>query len=86
MKINITVDIDAKELRRLMGLPDVEPFQRELMDEVTAKMKAGLPEYDPLKLFEPYVARSFEAWGAFEKIIKDSMARYGQGSDKGNEG
>jgi len=78
MKINVTVDIDAQEMRKLMGLPDVEPFQRELMEEITSKMKAGLPEYDPIKLFEPYAARSLAAWDAFQKLMSGAVSSYGQ--------
>ena len=82
MKINITVDIDAEEMRKLMGLPDVEPFQRELMEEITSKMKAGMPDYDPIKLFEPYTARSLAAWDAFQKLMAGAVSGYGQGGKK----
>jgi len=85
MKINMTVDISAEEMRKLIGLPDVEPFQRELMEEITAKMKAGMPEYDPIKLFEPYTARSLAAWDAFQKLVAGAMTGYGQGGKTDNK-
>jgi hypothetical protein len=82
MKINITVDTNAEEMRKLMGLPDVEPFQRELMEELTSKMKAGIPEYDPIKLFEFYTSRSLAAWDAFQNLMAGAARSYGQGGKK----
>lgn len=31
MKINIQMEITPEEARKVMGLPDVEPMQKELM-------------------------------------------------------
>ena len=36
MKINVEVDITPEELRRFIGLPDVQGFQQQIMENYTA--------------------------------------------------
>ncbi len=36
MKINVEIDITPEELRRFMGLPDVQGFQQQIMENYTA--------------------------------------------------
>jgi GAF domain-containing protein len=36
-------------------VPDVEAFQRQLMDDIRERMSAGAEGYDPVKLFQPYL-------------------------------
>jgi predicted Zn-dependent protease len=33
MKINVDVDISPEELRRFMGLPDVQGFQQQMLEQ-----------------------------------------------------
>ncbi len=84
MNITVNVDITPEEMRKLMGLPDVEPFQKELMDELREKMKAGAAGYDPVQLFQPYLATTFASWDAFQKLMRGTVSRYGQ-SEKDKE-
>ncbi len=50
MKINIEVDATPEEIRAFFGLPDVGPFQQELMSKLQDNMKRGLEGYDPANL------------------------------------
>ncbi|MBF0152116.1 MAG: hypothetical protein HQL64_00010 [Magnetococcales bacterium] len=50
MKINIQLDITPAEGRSFLGLPDVEPLQREVLEHIRGKMLAGLDAFDPLNL------------------------------------
>ena len=34
MKVNVDIDMSPEELRKLLGLPDVEPLQREMMEKL----------------------------------------------------
>jgi len=64
MKINIEIDCTPQEARTLMGLPDVQPMQAEMMEKVRAKMMEGLGELAPEKLmqswFDPKMAERFQ--------------------------
>jgi hypothetical protein len=69
MKVTVDVDITPEEMRKLFGLPDVEAFQRQLMDDIRARMTAGAEDYDPIKLFQPYMAGTMASWDMFQKFL-----------------
>jgi hypothetical protein len=69
MKITMDVDITPEEVRKLFGLPDVEGFHHQLMDDLRERMTAGAEGYDPLKLFQPYVAASMPGWDLFQRLM-----------------
>ncbi|MBF0175450.1 MAG: hypothetical protein HQL63_01170 [Magnetococcales bacterium] len=50
MKINIQLDITPAEGRSFLGLPDVEPLQREVIEHMRGKVMASLDAFDPLNL------------------------------------
>lgn len=82
MKITVDIDVSPAEMRKLMGLPDVEPFQQEMMDELRAKMKAGVAGYDPVQLFQPYLASTMASWDVFQKLMRGAASSYGAGDKK----
>ncbi|MCK7583076.1 MAG: DUF6489 family protein [Chromatiales bacterium] len=69
MKVTVDFDITPEEVRKLFGLPDVEAFQRQLMDDIRERMNAGVEGYDPLKLFQPYMAGTLASWDFFQKML-----------------
>ncbi|MCU0833483.1 MAG: DUF6489 family protein [Chromatiaceae bacterium] len=69
MNLKIDIDITPEEMRKLFGLPDVEDFQRQLMDDIRQRMREGAEGYDPIKLFQPYVSGTLASWEAFQKLF-----------------
>ncbi len=69
MKVTMDVDITPEEVRKLLGLPDVEAFQRQMMDDLRERMQAGAEGYDPLKLFQPYVTGGMAGWDMFQRLM-----------------
>ncbi len=56
MKTTIEIDATPKELRTLLGLPDVEQLQEEMLEKIRSKMYEALDANDPaslMKLFMP---------------------------------
>lgn len=80
MKVNIELDMTPEEFRQAMGLPDVQPFQEELMNRIKEQMEAGVEGYDPLSLFSPFVSQGFDSVSSYQKMMMDLMTSYGQGS------
>jgi hypothetical protein len=80
MNVKIDIDISPDEVRKLFGLPDVEAFQRQLMDDIRARMAEGVEGYDPLKLFQPYLSSTLASWDTFRKML---TAAADQGKDTG---
>lgn len=85
MNIKVDVDISPQELRKLMGLPDVEPFNRELMESILERMKAGVEGYDPLSLFQPYMSTTMAGMDAFRKIVGAAMTGFNPTQSKGGK-
>jgi len=64
MKIKIEVDCTPREAREMMGLPDVQPIQAEVMEQLRARMMQNLDQLSPEKLmqnwFDPKMADRFQ--------------------------
>ncbi|MBK1644583.1 hypothetical protein CKO25_07955 [Thiocapsa imhoffii] len=82
MKISVDVEVTPEEMRKLFGLPDVEAFQRELMEDIRQRMVSGAEGYDPIKLFQPYVAGTMASWDLFQKMLTNA-ASFSGGSGEG---
>ena len=69
MKVNVDIDMSPEELRKLLGLPDVEPMQRELMEGLRKRVMEGVDGYDPVKLLQPYLTGTLASWDFLQKMI-----------------
>jgi Family of unknown function (DUF6489) len=85
MKVTVDVDITPEEVRKLFGLPDVEGFHRQLMDDLRERMAAGAEGYDPLKLFQPYVAGSMGGWDFFQRLMSGVSGPSATGGKEGDK-
>lgn len=81
MNVKIDIDVTPEEMRKLLGLPDVEAFQRDMLDDIRKRMLEGVDGYDPLKLFQPYLAGSLASWDMFQKMFSAAIGA-GQGTPK----
>ncbi len=50
MKIKVDIECSAKEARELMGLPDLEPLQKEILGEYEKVLKKNLSMIDSEKV------------------------------------
>jgi len=83
MNVKIDIDMSPEELRRLLGLPDVEPIQREMMDKLRKRMTEGVEGYDPVKLLQPYLTGTLASWDLVQKMI--SIAGKNKGTTEGKD-
>ena len=51
MKITMEIDMSPEEVRKVMGLPDVEPMQKELMAKMQEKMNTYIDEMSDPEIF-----------------------------------
>ncbi|WP_428033972.1 DUF6489 family protein [Amphritea sp.] len=85
MNFKVDVEMTPEELRKVLGLPDVESFQKEMMGKIQERMDAGVDGYDPLTLFQPYMASGLGSMDAIQKMLLNMMTAYSnssKGSDK----
>lgn len=69
MKINMNVELTPKELRELLGLPDVEEFNQVMMEKVIGRMEKEMEGYDPLTFFKTYMTGTGVGVELFRKWI-----------------
>lgn len=76
MNFKIDVEMTPEELRKVLGLPDVESFQNEMMSKIQERMDAGVDGYDPLTLFQPYLSSGVGSMDAMQKMLLNMMTVY----------
>ncbi len=77
MKAKIEIDATPQELRALLGLPDVEPLQEEMLGKIRQKMLDSLDSSDPaalLKLFLP-LSDQVKSFQSFQETFLRSIAK-----------
>ena len=73
MKVNIEMDMTPEEARRFMGLPDVAPIQKRMMEDMQARMKAAFDSGDPEGMMKAWMPMGGgEAFTQFQKLMWDS--------------
>ena len=72
MQINVTFDMTPEELRRVMGLPDVQEME---------KMNSGEEGYDPMSLYQPLLNGGVNAMSEFQRMMFAMMS--GKSDGKG---
>jgi hypothetical protein len=73
MQFKIDLDITPEEIRRLMGLPDVQAFQEELFAQIRKQMEAGTEGYDPKSLMRPFMHQATASVELFQKMFGGMM-------------
>jgi hypothetical protein len=75
MKIKMQVDINPKELRKLLGLPDVAGMQEEAIRAVVKKMKSGAEGFEPVTLLKQWVPgnllKNADLQGLYKRFMQD---------------
>lgn len=61
MNMQINVDMTPEELRRLMGLPDVQEFNQKVMEQMLQKMQEGAEGFDPTGIFKSSIVNNADA-------------------------
>ena len=75
MKIHVDLDITPEEMRRFLGLPDVAPLQKELMEKLRERMEAGIADHDPVKLMEPFLTGNMKSFENLQNLFFGSLAK-----------
>ena len=80
MKVHIELDMTPEEARGLMGLPDVAPLQKQMMDEMKARMTRAMEAGDMeslMRAWTPFlgnVGGGGQAFEQFQKFLWDSAS------------
>lgn len=83
MKIKIDVTCSPEEARAFLGLPDVAPMQKRMMDEVEQRMMANIKSMDPEAMIRTWLPASMQNLEQLQKMFWSQMTA---GSRKKGEG
>lgn len=81
MKVTVNIDCTPEEARTFFGLPDVQPIQSAMMEEMQRRMKEGLTAQDMETLMKTWTNPAMTAgleqmqksfWGAFGGASPDA--------------
>ena len=66
MKVTVVMDCTPEEARAFLGLPDVQPMQTAMMDQLQGKMMANIDKFSPESImqswftFDPKMGEKFQ--------------------------
>ncbi len=85
MKVTVNVDATPEELRRFLGLPDVQPVQEEMMEMIRERMLEGREGYDPATLLKPFLSAQVQGMEGLQKLFWDALRQSTEPAAKGKK-
>jgi hypothetical protein len=86
MKVHIELDMTPEEARAMMGLPDLQPLQKQMLEDMRGRMKAAMEAGDMDAVMRAWMPLGgAEAFTQFQKFLWDSagmVARGGKPKDR----
>jgi len=77
MKIKFDIDCTPEEARQFIGLPDVAPMQKAMIEEVEAKMRETIKTLDPETFVKTWMPASVQGFGDMQKMFWGQMGMGG---------
>lgn len=72
MKVHIDFDITATEVRKIMGLPDLEPLQKDALDKIKVKMDEYFNNIsDPETMFQKLMPMGIQAMENYQNFFQE---------------
>jgi hypothetical protein len=69
MKVKVEVDCTPEEARTFLGLPDVQPMQTALMEELEARLRANIKAMDPEAMVKTWLPASLQGADQLQKMF-----------------
>lgn len=78
MKVTVNIECTPQEARAFFGMPDVEPFNRMVMEETERRAKENIESLaDPEKLMAQWSAMSGKGFEQFQNMMASAMSATG---------
>ncbi|HOB62518.1 MAG TPA: hypothetical protein PKI41_10410 [Candidatus Competibacteraceae bacterium] len=86
MKVNVSVEATAQEMREFLGLPNVQPLHDDVMQALRDNIQRGVVNFDALGLIKPLLPAQFHSMEMVQKfweaVAKASAAPLKDALDK----
>lgn len=73
MKFTVNMECTPEEARAFFGLPDVQPMQQAMMQEIQQQMMQGMKSMEPDKMMQQWLPMGMQAFDQFQKMFWSSM-------------
>ena len=67
MKITVDVDCTPEEARAFLGLPNLQPMQDKVLQQLEQRMSASLQAVDPQEVMKQWLAPNLKV---FERMLE----------------
>ena len=81
MKVNVSVEATAQEMREFLGLPNVQPLHDEILQTVRDSVQRGVVNFDSLGLLKPLLPTQFSSRDMVQKFW-EAVAKASGGTTK----
>ena len=78
MKINVSIEATAQEMRDFLGLPNVRPLQDEMMQTVRDNVQQGAAGFDAMTLMKPLLPAQLQSMEALQQAFWDAFTQAGK--------
>lgn len=82
MKVTVTVDCTPLEAREFLGLPDVQPMQAAMMDQMQTKMMESMDKYSPESIMQTWFSFDPKIGERFQDMFVNMAGLGGSAKDK----
>ncbi len=79
MKVNVSVEATAQEMREFLGLPNIQPLHDDILQTVRDNMQRGVINFDALGLMKPLLPTHFNSMEMVQKFW-ETVAKAGRGN------
>jgi hypothetical protein len=73
MKVNVEVECTPQEARAFLGLPDVQPLNDHLVDEMRRRMDGNMAAMQPDELMKTWTSFGLQAQDQFRKLMEAAV-------------
>ncbi|QJE74362.1 hypothetical protein HHL28_15920 [Aerophototrophica crusticola] len=74
MKVTVNIDCTPEEARTFFGLPDVQPMQQALMQQLQDRLSANIQAMDPEVMVRTWLPASIQGFEQIQKMLWNQMA------------
>lgn len=81
MKFKIEIDAEPAEARRFLGMPDLEPMQQRLMDQLEEQIARNMKAMDPESLLKAALPLTVQGFEQVQNLLQGVLRGNRRGRD-----
>jgi len=74
MKIKLDIDCTPEEARKFFGLPDVEPMQKALMQQMQDRISENINQLDPENMMKIWMPQGMQGFDQMQNMFWNAMS------------